>query len=373
MWYAKSQARDQSALRQRIRDIAMNRPRFGYLRVLVMLKREGWQVGKKRVYRLYRLEGLQLRMKVKRRKRIALLRGKVVPATGANEHWSMDFVHDQMHDGRRFRILTVIDQWSRESVSLEANFRLTGRCVGKALDQAAEQRGWPRAITVDNGTEFTSRALDEWAYRRGVKLDYTRPGKPTDNGLIESFNGRLRDEFLNVNEFITMLDVREKLKAWQDDYNHRRPHGSLGNLTPSEFATMRSGQPNQAAALEFKTVRLPGERQPLRSGILGQKALLDQSLCNVVGGRGRGVAHELGVDLDGRHAAMGFVVRPHLRLGFIESRGARHPHRIAGRHLASSGLSWSPRIPLTKNLRRAAELPNAEAKQFRTPEPFAPN
>ncbi len=249
VWYAKSQARDQSALRQRIRDIAMSRPRFGYLRVLVMLKREGWQVGKKRVYRLYRLEGLQLRMKVKRRKRIALLRGKVMPATAANQHWSMDFVHDQMHDGRKFRILTVIDQWSRESVSLEANYRLTGRCVGQALDQAAWQRGWPNAITVDNGTEFTSKALDEWAYKRGVKLDYTRPGKPTDNGLIESFNGRLRDEFLNVNEFITMHDVRAKLKAWKDDYNHCRPHGSLGHLTPSEFATMRSEQPKEAANL----------------------------------------------------------------------------------------------------------------------------
>ena len=252
VWYAKSQARDQSALCQRIRDIAMSRPRFGYLRVLVMLKREGWQVGKKRVYRLYRLEGLQLRMKVKRRKRIALLRGKVVPATAAtaaNQHWSMDFVHDQMHDGRKFRILTVIDQWSRESVSLEANYRLTGRCVGQALDQAAWRRGWPKAITVDNGTEFTSKALDEWAYKRGVKLDYTRPGKPTDNGLIESFNGRLRDEFLNVNEFITMHDVREKLKAWQDDYNHCRPHGSLGHLTPNEFATTRSEKPKEAATV----------------------------------------------------------------------------------------------------------------------------
>lgn len=249
VWYARSRARDQSALRQRIRDIALSRPRFGYLRVLVMLRREGWQVGKKRVYRLYRLEGLQLRMKVKRRKRIALLRGKAPRPTGPNQHWSMDFVHDQTQDGRRFRILTVIDQYSRASVSLEANFRLTGRCVGQALDQAARQRRWPQAITVDNGTEFTSKALDEWAYKRGVKLDYTRPGKPTDNGLIESFNGRLRDEFPNVNEFITMHDVREKLKAWQDDYNHCRPHSSLGHLTPSEFVTLRSGHPKQAANL----------------------------------------------------------------------------------------------------------------------------
>ena len=178
VWYQKSKARDQSALRLRIREIAMDRPRFGYLRVLVMLKREGWAVGKKRVYRLYRLEGLQLRMKVKRRKRISLQRGRPVLATAPNQHWSMDFVHDQMLDGWAFRVLTVIDQWSRESVSLEANFRLTGRCVGKALDEAARERGWPKAITVDNGTEFTSKALDEWAWRRGVKLDYTRPGKP---------------------------------------------------------------------------------------------------------------------------------------------------------------------------------------------------
>lgn len=214
-----------------------------------MLKREGWEVNKKRVYRLYRLEGLQLRMKVKRRKRIALLRGKAPKPTAANQCWSMDFVHDQMQDGRALRILTVIDQWSRESVSLEANFRLTGRCVGQALDAAAAGRELPKSITVDNGTEFTSKALAEWAYRRGVKLDYTRPGKPTDNGLIEPFNGRLRDEFLNVNEFVTMHDVREKLKAWQDDYNHCRPHGSLGNLTPSKYVKMRSDRQPEAANL----------------------------------------------------------------------------------------------------------------------------
>ncbi len=243
VWYAKSQAIDQSALRLRIREIAMNRPRFGYLRVHVMLRREGWAINKKRVYRLYRLDGLQLRMKTKRRKRISLQRGHVTPATGPGQHWSMDFVHDQMLDGRKFRILTVIDQWSRESVALEPGFSLTGRCVGKALDQAAIVRGLPRAITVDSGTEFTSKALDEWAYRRAVKLDYTRPGKPTDNGLIESFNGRLRDEFLNTHEFMTMHDLQEKMQAWQDDYNHHRPHGSLGHLTPSEFAKRRSDQP----------------------------------------------------------------------------------------------------------------------------------
>ncbi|OAE71663.1 hypothetical protein A7J71_20685 [Achromobacter insolitus] len=206
-----------SALRQRIRDIALSRPRFGYRRVLVMLQRGGWNVGKKRAYRLYSLEGLQLRMKVTRRKRIALLRGKPPVPTGPNQHWSMDFVDDQMLDGRSVRILTVIDQWSRESVCLEANFRQTGRGVGQALHRSAVLRGWPKAIAVDSGTEFTSRALDDWAYRRGIKLDYTRPGKPTDNGLIESFNGRLRDEVLNVHEFVTLHDLQQRLRAWQDD------------------------------------------------------------------------------------------------------------------------------------------------------------
>ena len=143
-------------------------------------------------------------------------------------------------------MLTVINQWSRESVALGANFRLAGRCVGRALDEAAIERGWPQAIRRDNGMEFSPKALDEWAWRRGVKLDYTRPGKSTDNGLIESFNGRLRDEFLSVNEFIKMQDVREKLKAWQHGYNHHRPHNSLGHLTPSEFVKKRSDQQRES-------------------------------------------------------------------------------------------------------------------------------
>ena len=232
----------------------MDRPRFGYLRVLVMLKREGWKVGKKRVYRLYRLEGLQLRMKVKRRKRISLLRGRPTPATGPNQQWSMDFVHDQMLDGRAFRVLTVIDQWSRESVSLEANFRLTGK-----VRRQGPGRGCHRAWLAPghqgrqrHGVHLKGARRMGLAAWRGVKLDYTRPGKPTDNGLIESFNGRLRDEFLNVNEFITMQDMREKLKAWQHDYNHHRPHSSLGHLTPSEFVRKRSDQQLESRPTQVK-------------------------------------------------------------------------------------------------------------------------
>lgn len=234
-WYRRSQARDQTALRMRIRELALNRPRFGYLRIHVLLRREGWLINRKRVHRLYRLDGLQVRMRVRRRKRLSLHRGPVPQPTAANQHWSMDFVHDQLLDGRSFRILTVIDQWSRESVVVEAGFSLTGSSVAAALDRAAQRRPLPKAITVDHGTEFTSRALDEWAWQRQVQLDFIRPGKPVENGLIESFNGRLRDECLNVTEFTSLEHVRDVLTAWQDDYNHRRPHGSLGHLTPSEF------------------------------------------------------------------------------------------------------------------------------------------
>jgi putative transposase len=246
-WYKRSQAKDQTALRMRIRDLAHARPRFGYLRIQVLLRREGWMVNHKRVHRLYRLEGLQVRMRVRRRKRLSLHRGPVPTPSAANQHWSMDFVHDQLSDGRRFRVLTVIDQWSRESLSLEAGFSLRGEDVAQALERVSLRRPLPKAITVDHGTEFTSKALDEWAWRCGVQLDFIRPGKPTENGFIESFNGRLRDECLNVTEFVSMEHARNVLSHWQQDYNEHRPHGSLGHLTPSEFAKRgQAKQPVQA-------------------------------------------------------------------------------------------------------------------------------
>ena len=220
----------------RIRDIAARRPRFGYQRIHVMLRREGWAVNKKRVRRLYRLEGLQLRTRIRRRKHMCLHRGVVPLAKRTHERWSMDFVHDQLFDGRPFRMLTVIDQFSRLSPLIEPRFGFGGRDVVAALDRIIEHTGAPLSITVDHGTEFTSRALEEWAYQRGVKLDFTHPGKPTENGHIESFNGRLRDECLNVNQFISLEDAREQIEHWRIDYNAHRPHSSLGNLTPNEFA-----------------------------------------------------------------------------------------------------------------------------------------
>ena len=224
--------------------MAASRPRFGYQRIHILLRREGWQINHKRVHRLYRLEGLQVRMRMRRRKRLSLHRGPTPQATRLSERWSMDFVHDQLADGRAFRVLTVVDNWSRESVCLEVGFRLTGEHVAQALSKVAEQRLLPRSITVDHGTEFTSKILDHWAWEHGVLLDFIRPGKPTDNGLCESFNGRLRDECLNVHVFESIDHARQVIQAWQQDYNEHRPHGALGQLTPSEFAKL--GQQRQA-------------------------------------------------------------------------------------------------------------------------------
>ena len=178
--------------------------------------------------------------------------------TAVNQHWSMDFVHDQLLDRRRFRVLTVIDQWSRESVSVEPGFSLTGQSIAEILDEVARRRPLPRAITVDPGTEFTSRALDEWAWRRGVRLDFIRPGKPVENALCESFNGRLRDECLNINEFASLDHARAVLAAWQEDYNHHRPHGSLGHLTSSEYAQTGQKSEQQGGETLLQNCRTTG-------------------------------------------------------------------------------------------------------------------
>ena len=234
-WYRRSHAKDQAALRIRIRDLAHARPRFGYLRIWVLLRREGWAVNRKRVRRLYPLAGLQLRMRVRRRKHIALHRGPAPVPVGPTERWSMDFVHDTLADGRPFRVLTVIDNWSRQSPVLEAGFRMSGTTVGETLDRVLNGERGPRSITVDHGTEFQSRALEDWAYRRGVQLDFIRPGKPVENAFIESFNGRLRDECLNVHQFASLAEAQHIIETWRLDYNVHRPHSSLGHLTPNEF------------------------------------------------------------------------------------------------------------------------------------------
>ena len=204
-----------------------------------MLRREGWPVGFKRIHRLYRLDGLQVRMRVRRRKHMCLHRGVVPRASRPIERWSMDFVHDQFFDGRPMRVLTVVDQFTRLSPLIEPRLSFKGRDVAAALTRVTALGRAPLSITVDHGPEFLSWALEDWAWRNHVKLDFTHPGKPTENGYIESFNGRLRDECLNVNQFLSLEDARAKIEAWRVDYNEHRPHSSLGNLTPSEFSRRR--------------------------------------------------------------------------------------------------------------------------------------
>jgi putative transposase len=219
----------------RLRELAEVRQRFGYRRLHVLLRREGWKVNAKRIYRLYRLEGLGVRTK-KRKKRGSHLR--LVPAapTGPNQRWCMDFVQDSLTDGRKFRALTVVDVFTSECLAVHADSSLSGSKVAAVLDTIAKERGHAQQITVDNGTEFYSKAMDHWAWKHQVKLDFIRPGRPMENGFIESFNGRLRDECLNAELFSDLVDARTKLEAWKQDYNQHRPHSSIGNLTPIEFA-----------------------------------------------------------------------------------------------------------------------------------------
>jgi putative transposase len=238
-WYRPLLRPHRAPLRQRIRELAMARPRFGYLRIWVLLRREGWRVNRKRVRRLYRLEGLQVRLRVRRQKHQAPHRGPAPVPTGPAERWSMDFVHDALADGRTIRVLTVVDQWSRQSPILKVGSSMSGHTVAAARDRAIGRGPAPAPITVDHRTEFMSRALEDWAYRRGVQLDFTRPGEPTDNSYIESLIGKLRDECLNVQQFADLADAQARIEAWRRDYNEQRPHGSLGHMTPRESALQR--------------------------------------------------------------------------------------------------------------------------------------
>ena len=227
---------EQAALRIRIRDLAQARVSYGYERIHVLLRREGWKVNHKRVYRLYREEGLTMRSKRPKRHVTACRRIDRLMATEPNEGWSMDFMSDELFDGRRIRLLTLVDNFTRESLAIEVNDRIGGHKVVEVLMQIGKERKLPSTIRVDNGPEFISKALDQWAYLNGVQLDFSRPGKPTDNGLIEAFNGRLRQECLNESWFLSLDDARGKVESWRQQYNKERPHRALGNLAPLEYA-----------------------------------------------------------------------------------------------------------------------------------------
>lgn len=233
-FYYKPKPDRNVALRARLKELAEQRRRFGSPRLYLLLRREGQMVNKKRVERLYKLEGLNLRLR-RRKKRIAQVRVEHPKPVAVNERWSMDFVSDCVADVRKIRCLTIVDDFTRECPAIEVDTSLPGLRVAKVLSRIASKRGMPKSISVDNGPEFAGHVLDQWAFENGVKLNFIRPGKPVENAYIESFNGRFRDECLNENWFTNLRDAQEKIEAWRIDYNRHRPHTSLGGLSPEEF------------------------------------------------------------------------------------------------------------------------------------------
>ena len=235
-------------MRQRLRELAAERKRFGYRRLHALLRREKdpvgeprWVVNHKRVYRLYREEGLAMRRRKRKRFR-AEARGLLPRPTRVNQVWTMDFTQDALSSGRKFRTLNLMDGCTREAPAIEVDTSLPGVRVVRVLERLKQERGVPEAIQVDNGPEFISRALDQWAFANGVRLHFIDPGKPTQNGFIESFNGKFRDECLNQNWFVDLADARRIIEAWRVDYNTVRPHSSLGYRTPDEFAREAAGK-----------------------------------------------------------------------------------------------------------------------------------
>lgn len=224
-----------AAIATRLLELAVLRPRFGYRRLGVLLRREGYCANHKRVYRLYQQSHLALRRK--RRKRLATgSRVSLAAPIRANQVWAMDFMQDALANGRKFRTLNIVDVYTRECRAIEVDTSLGGARVVRLLERLEETHGTPQRIMIDNGPEFTSKALDAWAYAHQVDLAFSRPGKPTDNGYIESFNGKLRDECLNSHWFTSLDDARSILETWRCDYNEARPHSALGQLTPVDFA-----------------------------------------------------------------------------------------------------------------------------------------
>ena len=222
-------------LKARLVELAGERRRFGYRRLHALIRREGVQANHKRIYRLYSDAGLSVRRR-KWRHGVAVERQGLERPTGPNQVWSMDFVSDALANGRRIKVLTIVDDFSKEAIDLAVDFGISGHYVTRVLDQAARFRGYPKAIRTDQGPEFTGRALDQWACQHGVQLKLIQAGKPTQNAFIESFNGRFRDECLNDHWFTSLPQARILIAAWRRDYNQHRPHSALNYQTPAEFA-----------------------------------------------------------------------------------------------------------------------------------------
>jgi putative transposase len=226
---------DDQALSARLTELAGQKRRYGYRRLHVLLQREGWQINHKRVYRVYHAADLMVRRR--KRKRIAgVARPPKVAAAAPNQSWSMDFVSDGLVDGRRLRCLNIVDDYTKQCLAIEVDTSLPGQRVVSVLARLAESRGLPTSITVDNGPEFISKALDAWAYQQQLGLRFIDPGKPQQNAYIESFNGKFRDECLNEHWFDSLHHAREIIDQWREEYNAERPHSALNYLTPNRFA-----------------------------------------------------------------------------------------------------------------------------------------
>ncbi|OSQ46041.1 transposase [Thalassospira alkalitolerans] len=231
-YHYKSRRTDQAAVERRIKEICEARVRYGYRRVHVLLRREGWMINMKKTRRIYKELGLQLRNKHPKRRVKAKRREDRQIAVGPNDIWAMDFVHDQLATGMKLRILTVVDTHSRYCPATDPRFTYRGEDVVQTLERVCKQAGYPKTIRVDSGSEFISRDLDLWAYANSVTLDFSRPGKPTDNGFFEAFNSKLRMECLNTHWFMSLADSREKLENWRRHYNEDRPHSAIGYKVP---------------------------------------------------------------------------------------------------------------------------------------------
>ena len=268
--YRSSRPAD-AAVRARLRELAAVRRRLGYRRLLVLMRREGLTMNHKKFRRLYREERLQVRRRGGRKRALGTRAPLTIPS-GPNQRWSLDFVADQLIDGRRFRILAVVDDFTRECLALVADTSLPGLRVVRELEAIVARRGRPAMCVSDNGTELTGMAVLRWCQEIRIEWHYIAPGKPTQNAFIESFNGRLRDELLNETLFTSLAQARAVLAAWKDDYNNVRPHSSLGDLTPSEFIDRSACRPQRGEALRYAGGSAPrpvASPSPLGSNVTG--------------------------------------------------------------------------------------------------------
>jgi putative transposase len=246
--YYHPKARDEAAIAERLQELAQERPRWGWRRLLIMIRRGGIGVGEFRFRRIYRSLALQVRPRKKRK--VRYVRGNVVPPVSRpNERWSIDFIHDRLTHGRNIRAIAVVDDFTRECLALEVGFSFGSHDVIRSFEDIAFERGFPETIRFDNGSEFTSHAMLTWGAERLVHLHFIDPGKPTQNAQIESLNGKIRDELFNAHAFTTIFEARRRAAAWREDYNEVRPHSALGYRSPREFAEeLKTKQPSQLSA-----------------------------------------------------------------------------------------------------------------------------